>query len=121
MSFMGVRPFKFKIAGIIVAFIVLLLLPPVLPSYWLTILTQMLIFGVLAMSLNILMGYTGIVSFGHAAYFGTGAYVVAILSTRYQVGLPGCVGAALMAAIVVALIFGLLLSHTCRIPAGSIF
>jgi branched-chain amino acid transport system permease protein len=109
---MGVAPYRLKIVGIIVAFIILLILPPILPSYWLTILTQMLIFGVLAMSLDILMGYTGIVSFGHAAYFGTGAYVVAILSTRYQVGLLGCVGAAMLAAIVVALIFGLLLSHT---------
>ena len=108
---MGVTPFRLKIGGIIVAFIALLILPPVLPSYWLTILTQMLIFGVLAMSLDILMGYTGIVSFGHAAYFGTGAYVVAILSTRYQVGFLGCVGTALVAAVVVALIFGLLLSH----------
>ncbi len=109
---MGVTPNKLKIGGIIAAFIVLLILPPVLPSYWLTILTQMLIFAVLAMSLDILMGYTGIVSFGHAAYFGTGAYVVAILSVRYQVGFLGCVGAAIVAAIVVALIFGLLLSHT---------
>jgi len=108
---MGVTPYRLKILGIIVAFIVLLILPPALPSYWLTILTQMLIFGVLAMSLDILMGYTGIVSFGHAAYFGTGAYVIAILSTRYQVGLLGCVSSAMMAAILVALIFGLLLAH----------
>ena len=108
---MGVTPHKLKIVGIIAAFIVLLILPPVLPSYWLTILTQMLIFGVLAMSLDILMGYTGVTSFGHAAYFGTGAYMVAILSTRYGVGLLGCVSAALLAAILVALIFGLLLAH----------
>jgi len=108
---MGVTQYKLKIAGIVVALIVLSILPPVLPSYWLTILTQMLIFGVLAMSLDILMGYTGITSFGHAAYFGTGAYMVAILSTRYQVGLLGCVSAGVMAAILVALIFGLLLSH----------
>ena len=95
---MGVTPYKLKIAGIIVAFIVLLILPPVLPSYWLTILTQMLIFGVLAMSLDVLMGYTGVTSFGHAAYFGTGAYMVAILSTRYGVGFLGSVSAALLAS-----------------------
>ena len=109
---MGVVPYRLKLVGIIIAFIILLILPPVLPSYWLTILTQMLIFAILAMSLDILMGYTGIVSFGHAAFFGTGAYMVAILSTRYQIGLLGCVGAAMLAAIVVALIFGLILSHT---------
>ena len=108
---MSATSYRLKIAGIIVAFIVLLILPPLLPSYWLTILTQMLIFGVLAMSLDILMGYTGVTSFGHAAYFGTGAYMVAILSTRYGVGLLGCVSAALLAALVVALIFGLLLAH----------
>jgi hypothetical protein len=55
---------RLKILGIAGAFILLLILPPLLPSYWLTILTQMLIFGVLAMSLDILMGYTGLPSHG---------------------------------------------------------
>ena len=108
---MGVTQYKLKIAGIIAAFILLFILPPVIPSYWLTILTQMLIFGVMAMSLDILMGYTGVTSFGHAAYFSTGAYVVALLSTRYDVGFLGCVSAAILAAIIVALVFGLLLAH----------
>jgi branched-chain amino acid transport system permease protein len=103
---------RLKITGIILAFILLLILPPVLPSYWLTILTQMLIFGVLAMSLDVLMGYTGLASFGHCAYFGASAYVVAILSTRYQVGFLGCVAGGLLAAIVIGAIFGLLLAHT---------
>ena len=59
--------------------------PPVISTYWLSILTLILIFGILAMSLDILMGYTGLPSFGHAAFFGVAAYAVAILSTRYQV------------------------------------
>ena len=103
---------RLKILGIAAVVIVLVILPPFLPSYWLTILTQMLIFGVLAMSLNILMGYTGLPSFGHCAYFGTSAYFVAILSTRYQVGFLGCVASGLVAAIALGAIFGLLLSHT---------
>ena len=41
--------FRLKIAGLIAAFVLLLVLPPFLPSYWLTILMQMLIFGILAM------------------------------------------------------------------------
>ena len=104
--------FKLKIAGIIAAFLVLLVLPPFLPTYWLSILMQMLIFGILAMSLDVLMGYTGLASFGHCAYFGTSAYMVAILSTRYHVGALGCILAAILAAIVIAALFGLITSHT---------
>ena len=103
---------RLKILGIVAAVILLVILPPFLSSYGLTILTQMLIFGVLAMSLNILMGYAGLASFGHCAYFGASAYIVAILSTRYQVGFFGCVTSSLLTAMVLGAIFGLLLSHT---------
>ena len=110
---MGVfTEFRMKIAGITAAFLLLLVLPPFLPSYWLTILIQMLIYAILAMSLDVLMGYTGLASFGHCAYFGTSAYMVAILSTRFKVGFLGCVSSALMAAIGIAALFGLLLAHT---------
>jgi branched-chain amino acid transport system permease protein len=101
--------------GIIAAFIILLILPPFLSEYWLTILTQMLIYGILAMSLDILMGYTGVPSFGHCAYFGASAYVIAILSTRYQVGLLGCVTSSLLTSVVIASIFGLLVAHTAGV------
>jgi len=107
---------RLKKSGAIAAFILLVILPPVLPSYWLTILTQMLIFGIMAMSLDVLMGYTGAPSFGHAAFFGASAYVIAILSTRYQVGLLGCVFSAFLLAVVIAAIFGLLVAH-----AGGVY
>ena len=110
---MGVlTEFRLKILGFIAAFFILVILPPLLTSYWLTILIQMLIYAVLAMSLNILMGYTGLASFGHCAYFGTSAYAVAILSTKYKVGFLGCVSGGLFAALFVAAIFGLLVAHT---------
>lgn len=107
-----VNEFRLKISGMIAAFILLLVLPPILPSYWLTILTQMLIFGILATSLDILMGYTGLPSFGHAGFFGASAYVIAILSTRYQVGFLGCVASGLFLSIAIAAIYGLLVSHS---------
>jgi branched-chain amino acid transport system permease protein len=44
-----------------------------------------LIFGILAMALDILMGYTGLVSFGHAAFFGLGAYTVGVLNQFYKI------------------------------------
>ena len=79
---------------------------PLLPAYPLTVLTQALIAAMLAMSLDILLGYTGLPSLGHAAYFGVGAYAVAILATERQLGFAGCLVAGVAAAIVAAALFG---------------
>jgi branched-chain amino acid transport system permease protein len=46
------------------------------------LLVQVFAFGAFAMSYDLLIGYTGIISFGHAMFFGTGAYAVAICLTR---------------------------------------
>ncbi len=62
---------------------------PLLPAYPLTLLTQVVIAAILAMSLDLLLGYTGLPSLGHAAYFGVGAYAVAILATERHVGFAG--------------------------------
>ena len=50
----------------------LIVAPLVLPEYWQRFLTEALIWGLLAMSSDILIGYTGMVSFGHSAFFGLG-------------------------------------------------
>ena len=49
---------------------------------------QVLVLAIFAMSLDLLVGFTGLVSFGHAAYFGIAAYAVAIL--RASDGRPAC-------------------------------
>jgi len=59
-------------------------LAPLLPPYPLTLLTQTLIAAMFAMSLDLLLGYTGLPSLGHAAYFAVSAYAVAILATGHQ-------------------------------------
>ncbi len=59
---------------LLVVVIVLAALPAGLPLFALTILTEILILGLLAMSLDLLVGYTRLVSFGHAAAYGLGAY-----------------------------------------------
>ena len=81
---------------------------PFLPAYPLTLLTQALIVGILAMSLDLLLGYSGMPSLGHAAYFGVGAYAVAIMTTERQVGLIGCLVVGILLATLTAAIFGLL-------------
>lgn len=79
-----------------------------LPPFPLTLLTQAIIFAIVAMSLDVLLGYTGLPSLGHAAYFGVGAYTVAILTVRYDVGFLGCLAAGVAAASVIAALFGFL-------------
>jgi branched-chain amino acid transport system permease protein len=81
---------------------------PLLPAYPLTLLTQALIAAMLAMSLDLLLGYTGLPSLGHAAYFGIGAYAVAILATERQTGFVGCLLAGVIVAAIAAALFGML-------------
>ena len=102
---------KTKIIGLILAFLVLVVMPPFYTSYWVTLLTQMLIYGIMAMSLDILIGYTGLSSFGHAGFFGSSAYVVAILSTRYKMGFLICLLSGIAVTTVISMVFGLLVAH----------
>jgi branched-chain amino acid transport system permease protein len=81
-------------------------------EYWINILTQGLIFAVLAMSLDLLLGYTGLPGLGHAAFFGMGAYTVGLVSLRVHPSFwLNCV-LGIAAAAILAAIFGLLALRT---------
>jgi branched-chain amino acid transport system permease protein len=71
------------IACVVVA-IALALVPVVGSRYAIDLSTQVLIYALFALSLNVLIGFTGSVSFGHAAYFAIGGYACAILLTTYK-------------------------------------
>src|SRR5258706_12380838 len=105
------RPYTVHNGALVLAAIVLIAAPPFLASYWVGLLTQMLIFAILAMSLDILLGYTGLPSLGHAGIFGVAAYAVAVLSTRYHAGLFTCVVSALLIGTLLSAALGLLVSH----------
>jgi branched-chain amino acid transport system permease protein len=92
---------------VISGFLLLIAPPPFISSFLLTLLTQALIYGILAMSLDIILGYTGLASLGHAAYFGLGAYSVGILTTRYGAGFGVALPTGVLVAVLVAAIFGL--------------
>jgi branched-chain amino acid transport system permease protein len=70
--------------GFAVVLALLIVAPLVLPEFWRRFVTEILIWGLLAMSSDILIGYTGMVSFGHSAFFGLGMYgaAAALLSVR---------------------------------------
>jgi branched-chain amino acid transport system permease protein len=92
--------------GFSVVMVVLIAAPLVLPEFWRRFLTEVLIWGLLAMSSDLLIGYTGIVSFGHSAFFGLGMYGAAGALIAFSpnlwlailFGLAGAAGAALFVA-----------------------
>src|SRR5215217_3196810 len=71
---------RIKLLVAIAVAVLLLIGPAFLSGYWVGLLTQMVILGMLAMSLDLLLGYTGLPSLGHAGIFGVAAYGVAVLS-----------------------------------------
>src|SRR5213596_2574280 len=92
--------------GFAVVLAVLVVAPLVLPEFWRRFVTEILIWGLLAMSLDLLIGYTGMVSFGHSAFFGLGMYgaAAALLTVRppnlWLAILYGLVGAGVLAIFV---------------------
>ena len=93
--------------AIVVALLALLAAPPLLSSFLLALLTQAVIYAILAMSLDIILGYTGLASLGHAAYLGLGAYSVGILATKYGAPFWVTLVVGILLATAVAAIFGL--------------
>lgn len=79
---MGVRNKAWLFPVLILIGILLVLFPYMIPQYILTLLISILIFSIYAGSFNLLYGYNGRISIGHATFWGSGAYVVAILTTR---------------------------------------
>ncbi len=85
--------------------LVLVLLPALLPSYVQSIWTKFLIFAIFATSFDLIYGHAGLLSLGHAAFFGAGGYAVGALMlhtgiTSFWVGLPlGILVAGLIAAL----------------------
>jgi len=94
--------------GIAAGVLGLALVPWALSSYQLGLLTKMLIFALFAMSLDVILGYGGLPSLGHAAYFGVGAYTVGLLAVRVIDNFWIDFGAGLAAAAVASALFGLL-------------
>ncbi len=93
--------------GFVAIVAVLAIVPLGLPEFWRRFLTEILIWGLLAMSSDILIGYTGMVSFGHSAFFGLGLYgaaaaLLVMRSPNLWVALLVGLGAAAVVAIFVA-------------------
>jgi len=104
-------------SALVLAALVALPALPFMSQFYLLLAFDALLFGAIAMSLDLLIGYTGLVSFGHAAFFGLGAYSTAILLERGIVSLWVCLG---FAALVVGL-YALLVSYFSTARRGIYF
>ena len=81
------------------------LFPMVDSTFYTQLLTKVLIMAIFAMSLDLLVGYTGLVSFGHAAYFGLAGYALALMGPKYEAAsvwwtLPAVIGVCAAFALV---------------------
>ena len=85
--------------------VIVALLPWIGDEYDLVLATDVLVFGLFAASLHFMLGVGGLTSFGHAAYFGLGAYAAA-LAVRQGVPMPAALALAPVAALVGAVVFG---------------
>jgi len=108
-----------KLVIVIAALLAVLLITPHSGSYILVLVTHALIFAILAMSVDILLGYTGLPSLGQAAYLGMGAYLTAILAARFQFGLDGTFWLVVVLGILIgaatAALFGLFAVHAAGV------
>jgi branched-chain amino acid transport system permease protein len=89
-----------------IVLILFALLPLSGSRYLIDLFTEILIYMLFALSLNVLIGFSGNVSFGHAAYFAIGGYTSAILLTTYQWPLIASFGVAVLLSAVAAAIIG---------------
>ncbi|HXU89166.1 MAG TPA: branched-chain amino acid ABC transporter permease [Methylomirabilota bacterium] len=101
------------------ALVILVALPWVAGEYQTILLAYGLVMGIAALGFNLLLGYTGLLSFGHSAYFGVGAYTVALMvkylgATSMELFLAG----AIVACVLVTALFGFACVRYTRIFFG---
>lgn len=95
-------------AGVLIVAAFVLLLPLVLPPFGVSVATEVFIMAIFAVSLGLIIGYAGLVSLGHAAFFGAGAYTVALLGER-------------MANTYVLLVAAILVGGALALLSGTLF
>ncbi len=101
-----------KVLAVVASLAAVALIVPHTNSFVILLATRALAFSILVMSVDLLLGFTGLASLGQAAYLGVGAYLTAILATRYQIGLGDdfwlVVALAMLGGAALAAFFGLL-------------
>ncbi|HEV7370253.1 branched-chain amino acid ABC transporter permease [Arenibaculum sp.] len=105
------------VAALLLAGLAALLLFPLFGSaFYVQLVAKIMILAVFAMSLNLLVGFTGLVSLGHAAFYGLAAYMLVFLSPEFEAaGFWWTLGAAVLASAGAALVIGVFVLRTTGI------
>ncbi len=118
MSRMSLPPRR-AVAWAVPVLLVLVVLPLVVDPYQTVLLSYGLVFAIAALGFNLLLGYTGLLSFGHSAYFGVGAYVVAFIVKYLGIqSMEAFIVGGVLGSSVVAAAFGFLCVRYTRIFFG---
>ncbi len=104
-----------KLIALLAALAIALLIPFLISSFYVDLISEVLIYGLLAMSIDLLAGYTGLVPLGHAGIFGVAAYVVAYLMTKDNTSALMAVPIGVVASTLAAALFALLAIRTTGI------
>jgi branched-chain amino acid transport system permease protein len=108
-----------RLAALALGAIVLLLLPLILPPFETLQVSYGLIFGIAALGFNLLLGYTGLLSFGHSAFFGAGAYAAAFLVKYAGIrSMEAFIVGGVLASLLVAALIGAVCVRYTRIFFG---
>ncbi len=113
-SLSGLKGRRFAAGWLVVVLVALFVFPLIFPRFWVGLLTEILILGLAGMSVNFLLGYSGSLPFGHAAFYATGAYTVAILIKNLGTNPVIALMVAPFAAAATGAIFGLLIARLYR-------
>src|SRR6516165_7315823 len=106
------------VVGVVVV-VVLAVLPRLIVPYQTVLITYGLVFAIAALGFNLLLGYTGLLSFGHSAYFGAGAYAVAFLMRDLNVqSMELLILGGVLGTLVIAALFGFVCVRYTRIFFG---
>src|ERR1039458_2223120 len=104
---------------LVIALIVALLciIPLLVPTFTLTLIIEALIFGLFAMSLDLMVGYTRLHSFGHAAAYGLGAYSTALILLHFNLPLP----IGIVIGVAISIIIAVPIAWICTKSTGVSF
>lgn len=94
---------RYKLIPVFLFFILMIVFPFIANTKWVAIGTTFLIYAVVALSQDIVLGRAGMFDMGHAIFFGVGAYTTAILNTVYNIPVLWTIPAAIILPIIVGI------------------
>jgi len=111
---------KGALSALVGLFAVMLVLPSILPRFYLYLIASILVMGLLAMSLNLVLGFGGLFQFHHGVFYGVGAYAIALLVTKTPLPQWLCFVLAPFVAALSGLIIGLICIRLQQLYFGMI-